>query len=207
MKILRYLALLILLSGATLVGTSFLNIASSQAAGSESGALQFVKSTAETGLKFLSSPESTQEQKRAEFKKLLNGSFDLDTIARFSLGRYWNQATDVQKKEYVALFKKMVINVYTGRFSDYKGQKFEVTTARSIGNNDTLVSSQIIPTDGGENIQVDWRVRDKGNGFKIVDVYVAGVSMGVTQRSDFSSVIQKGGGSVDVLINHLKSKV
>jgi phospholipid transport system substrate-binding protein len=101
----------------------------------------------------------------------------------------------------------MVIDVYTGRFSDYKGQKFEVTTARSIGNNDTLVSSQIIPTDGGENIQVDWRVRNKGNGFKIVDVYVAGVSMGVTQRSDFSSVIQKGGGSVDVLINHLKGKV
>ncbi len=201
MNVLRRIALLFLFAGILGFQTS-----ASYAAGSEAGALQFVKSTAEDGLKFLSNPKSTQEQKRAEFKKLLNNSFDLETIGRFSLGRYWNQATDTQKKEYLALFKKMVIDVYTGRFSDYKGQKFEVTTARAIGNADTLVSSQIIPTDGGENIQVDWRVRNKGSGFKIVDVYVAGVSMGVTQRSDFSSVIQKGGGNVDVLINHLKTK-
>jgi hypothetical protein len=68
MKILRYLALLLLLGGITLTGTSFVNTPQSYAAGTEAGALQFVKNTAETGLKFLSSPGSTQEQKRAEFK-------------------------------------------------------------------------------------------------------------------------------------------
>lgn len=172
----------------------------------EQGALNFVKATAEKGLTFLSRPNSTEAEKTAEFKKLLNNSFDMDSIARFSLGRYWNTANAAQQKEYTALFKKMVVNVYTQRFGDYKGQKFEVKSARPVGNGDVLVMSHIIPTDGSDSIQVDWRVRNKAGTYKIVDVLVAGVSMSVTQRSDFSSVIQRGGGTIDVLINHLKQK-
>lgn len=169
-------------------------------------ALAFVKSTAEAGLTFLSNPTIGEEGKKAEFKKLLNGSFDLETIGRFALGRYWTQATPAQQREYMALFKKMVIEVYSNRFGEYKGQKFEVKTSRSISDTDYMVTSFIIPNNGGENVQVDWRVRNKAGSTKIVDVYVAGVSMGVTQRSDFSSVIQRGGGNLDVLIDYLKNK-
>jgi phospholipid transport system substrate-binding protein len=173
---------------------------------SEQAALDFVKGTAEKGLTFLSNPSATQENKKQEFKKLLNNSFDMDTIGRFALGRYWNTASPAQQKEYSALFKKMVVEVYTQRFGDYKGQKFEVKSARPVGNGDALVTSFIIPTDGGDNIQVDWRVRNKNGAMKIVDVLVSGVSMSVTQRSDFSSVIQQGGGKIDVLIDYLRKK-
>ena len=48
-------------------------------------------------------------------------------------------------------------------------------------------------------------VRKKGGAYKIVDVVVEGVSMAVTQRSDFASVIQRGGGDLNVLLAHLKS--
>ena len=175
-------------------------------ANNEQLALNFVKDTAEKGLTFLSKPSSSEDEKKAEFKKLLNSSFDMEAIGRFTLGRYWNVATPAQQTEYQALFRKMVVNVYAQRFGDYKGQKFEVKSARPVGNEDVLVSSFIIPTDGSDNIQVDWRVRNRGGSFKIVDVLVAGVSMSVTQRSDFSSVIQRGGGKLDVLIDYLKQK-
>ncbi len=177
----------------------------SQSAEVAEGAFKFVQSTAERGLKFLSNPQSDTAEKRAEFRKLLDSSFDLDTIGRFALGTYWRGATPAQQKEYLALFRKMVVDVYTARFNDYKGQKFEAKSFRSISATDTLVVTYIIPADGGQNIEVGWRVRHKGGKYKIVDVLVAGVSMSVTQRSDFASVIQRGGGSVDVLINHLKS--
>ncbi len=172
----------------------------------EQAALDFVKATAERGLTFLSKPNSSEDEKKAEFRSLLNTSFDMDSIGRFSLGRYWNTATPAQQKEYMSLFRKMVVNVYAQRFGDYKGQKFEVKSARPVGETDALVTSYIVPTDGTENIQVDWRVRSKGGSMKIVDVYVAGVSMSVTQRSDFASVIQQGGGKIEVLIKYLKDK-
>lgn len=173
---------------------------------SEQEAVNFVKSTAERGLSFLSKPDSTMDEKKEEFRKLLGGSFDMDTIARFSLGRYWNTASANQQKEYTALFRKMVVNVYAQRFGEYKGQKFEVKSARPVGNGDFLVTSVIVPVDGGDNIQVDWRVRNKGGTNKIVDVLVAGVSMGVTQRADFASVIQQGGGKIDSLLKYLKER-
>lgn len=181
-------------------------IAQQAASNGEQVALDFVKATAEHGLTFLSNPNSTEEVKKAEFKKLLNNSFDMDTIGRFTLGRYWNTATPAQQSEYLSLFRKMVVNVYAQRFGDYKGQKFEVKSARPVGNGDVLVTSFIVPTDGGDNIQVDWRVRNKAGSLKVIDVLVAGVSMSVTQRSDFSSVIQRSGGKLDGLIDYLKQK-
>ncbi len=201
-KMKSFLHLAIVMVAATLAFTSTAHAIDN----SEQAALDFVKATAEKGLTFLSQPNSTQEFKKQEFKKLLNNSFDMDTIARFSLGTYWNSSTPAQKKQYSDLFRKMVVNVYTERFGDYKGQKFEVKSARPVGNADALVTSYIVPTDGGDNIQVDWRVRNKNGVMKIVDVLVSGVSMSVTQRSDFSSVIQQGGGKIDVLIDYLKKK-
>jgi phospholipid transport system substrate-binding protein len=180
--------------------------AAKPASSNEQIALDFVKDTAEKGLTFLSRPNSTEDEKKAEFKKLLNNSFDMESIGRFTLGRYWNVATPAQQTEYQALFRKMIVNVYAERFGDYKGQKFEVRSSRPVGNDDVLVSSFIVPTDGSDNVQVDWRVRNRGGALKIVDVLVAGVSMTVTQRSDFSSVIQRGGGKLDVLIDYLKQK-
>lgn len=186
-------------------GASYTEASASQAGAMEHGAFDFIKSTTDKGLKFLADPNSTQAQKTADFRKLLNASFDLDTIGRFALGRYWNAATPAQQKEYLGLFRKMVVDVYSKRFDEYKGQKVEVRSFRSIGGSDTLVSSFLVPPNGGEEVQVDWRVRNKGGSYKIVDVLVAGVSMSVTQRSDFSSVIQRGGGNVDALITELKN--
>ena len=184
---------------------SYTEATASQASPTERGAFDFVKTTTDRGLKFLSNPNATKAEKSADFRKLLDASFDLDTIGRFALGRYVNTATDAQKTEYLKLFKKMVVDVYSNRFEEYKSQKVEVRSFRSTSNADTLVSSFLVPPNGGEEVQVDWRVRYKNGSYKIVDVLVAGVSMGLTQRSDFSSVIQRGGGNVDALIAQLKS--
>lgn len=169
------------------------------------GAQAFIDSMAGRAIEFLGNSSMSQAAKKQQFEKLLRESFDMDTIGRFALGRYWKTATDAQKKEYMTLFRRMIIDVYSGRFSDYKGQKFETRGARPEGEKDTLVTSFIIPGDGPE-IQVDWRVRYKDGRYRVVDVIVEGVSMSVTQRSDFAAVIQRGGGDVGVLLTHLRGK-
>lgn len=167
------------------------------------GAEKFIGDMATRALKFLSDPSMGQDQKISSFRNLLNDSFDLETIGRFVLGRYWKTSSDKQRQEYIGLFRKMVVEVYAKRFGDYKGQKFETRGARADGDKDTLVSSHIIPGNGPE-VQVDWRVRYKNGQYKIVDVIVEGVSMSVTQRSDFAAVIQRGGGDVSVLLAYLR---
>ncbi|MCD8493970.1 MAG: ABC transporter substrate-binding protein [Alphaproteobacteria bacterium] len=167
------------------------------------GSKTFVNGMAKRAINFLADQSLPQEKKSQEFKKLLSDSFDLQTIGRFALGRYWKAATPAQQKEYQGLFEKMVVQVYSDRFKDYKGQNLVVDSAKPEGAKDVLVTSFIVP-DSGEKVQVDWRVRNKDGRYKIVDIVVEGVSMAVTQRSEFASIIQSGGGNISVLIDHLK---
>jgi phospholipid transport system substrate-binding protein len=169
------------------------------------GAKSFVQSVTDRGIGFLGSSDLSHDQRKAEFSKLLSDSFDMKTIARFSLGRYWKSASKDQQKEYLNLFEKMIIEVYSQRFSDYQGEKIEVNQVRQETERDVLVTTFIVPASGPE-IQVDWRVRYKNGDYKIVDIVVEGVSMALTQRADFASVIQRGGGQMDVLLAHLRKK-
>lgn len=172
----------------------------------QAGAEGFVASMAKRALDFLSNGQQTQAQKSESFRRLLEENYDMETIGKFTLGRYWKSATPSQQAEFQKLFRNYVVAMYSQRFSDYKGQKFEVASSRADGATDTIVISKVLPTDGGQEVQVDWRVRQVGGRYRVVDVIVAGVSMSMTQRSDFASVIQQGGGNVDALIASLKQK-
>ena len=166
-------------------------------------AQDFIQNIGAQAVSFLGNDNLSEEQKTSQFRALLNDSFDMRTIGRFAMGRHWRGASKEQRSEYLDLFNDMVIDVYAGRFSEYKGQGFEVVSSRADGKKDFLVSSYIVPGNGSK-IKLDWRLRHKEGQYKIIDIIIEGVSMSLTQRSDFSSVIQRGGGNVDVLLDHLR---
>lgn len=169
------------------------------------GAVNFVQDIAKRGIGFLENDKLSDKERESEFRNLLRNSFDMKTIARFALGRYWKTSTKEQQKEYLQLFDDMIVSVYSRRFKDYEGQSLDVKTARKDGDHDYIVSSLIVPKKG-PNVNLDWRIRNKNNKYQVVDIIVEGVSMSMTQRSDFSSVIQRGGGDIDVLLEHLRPK-
>ncbi len=170
------------------------------------GARNFVSNMGDRAIGFLSDPALTHEQRKVEFRKLLEDSFDMETIGRFALGSSWKMATPQQRTEYQKLFKQMIVNVYSRRFEEYQGQKFEARTSRPEGDKDIIVTSYIIPQRDPE-VRVDWRIRYKDGRYRVVDVIVEGVSMAITQRSDFASVIQRGGGNFQVLLDHMRKQV
>ncbi len=178
-------------------------IAVSATASQQENAKVFVSEMGDKAISFLSNSSLSQTQKEKEFQKLLKRNFDMPTIGRFALGKNWRSATAAQKKEYLNLFEDMVVRVYASRFNEYNGEGFDVASVKASGKKDMLVTSYIVPN-GGSKVQVDWRVRNKNGTNKIIDVIIEGVSMSLTQRSDFSSVIQRGGGDFEVLLAHLR---
>ncbi len=170
----------------------------------EDSAKEFISGLTEKGIGILKIGDESEDLRKKEFKELLHNNFDMKTIARFALGRYWRTITKEEQKEYLKLFENMIVEVYSRRFSDYNGQKIDIISARPEGRADAIVSSVITPENGSE-INVDWRVRKKKDGqLKVIDIVVEGVSMSLTQRSDFASVIQRGGGKIEVLLAHLR---
>lgn len=169
------------------------------------GAADFVQSLGDRAIAVLADPKVSDAQAVEVFRDLLNKNFDVGTIGRFVLGRYWNTATAEQRDEYISLFERMIVDVYAQRFNQYAGETFKVTGARPEGERDTVVTSQVLrPT--GPPVNVAWRVRNRDGGFKIIDVVVENVSMSVTQRSEFASVIEQNGGRFEALLDALRQR-
>lgn len=165
-------------------------------------AQDFIVELANEAIDFLADAEITPEQRKTKFDRFLNSKFDIDKIGRFAMGRSWRSATPAQQKAYVKLFNKRLVEVYSRRFSEYNGQTLEIVTSKHQGKQDVIVES-LIPQPNGSTVRLDWRVRYEDGRYKVIDVIVEGVSMAVTQRSDFASVIQRGGGDIEVLLAHL----
>ena len=145
------------------------------------------------------------EQRKVRFREILNRTFKLRLIARFTLGpRYWRRATKEQRTEFVRLFEDFVVMAYAARFRDFSGENFSVGNVREINSRDKLVNSKLVLKDGTV-VPVHWRVRS-GDTYKIIDVLVEGVSMAITQRDEFAAIINQRGGKVEGLLAALRKK-
>lgn len=159
-------------------------------------------------LQTLTDKQATEQIRQDKFRALLDADFDMPRIARFALGRYWNAASPAERQEFVKLFEQWVVRTYSTQFKDYSGEQVKVTGSHPESDTDTIVTSQIIRTNGAPPAKVDWRVLKEGDGsYKIVDVSVEGVSMALTERDQISSVIDRNGGSVSGLNKTLEEKL
>jgi phospholipid transport system substrate-binding protein len=174
-----------------------------RAAGDPAG---FIADLGARAIKVLTSTAS-EHDREAQFRVLFDEAFDLQEISRFVLGTYWRTASDAQRQEFTKLFETYVVHAYTVRFNAYAGQQLKVGSARPEGEGGALVQSEIaLPNSNQPPVKVDWRLSGSGNAYKITDVTVEGVSMALTERQEFASVIQRGGGQVDALLKVLRER-
>ncbi|MBM3533795.1 MAG: ABC transporter substrate-binding protein [Alphaproteobacteria bacterium] len=165
----------------------------------------FVRNLANEAIEVMGSKGTPNPERIAKFRELFKRGFDVEAIGRFVLGRYWRDATEVERQEYLRLFEDLIVHTYAGRFSEYSGETLTVLDVRPEEDRVLLVTSHVNRI-AGPPIRLDWRVVERDSGFKIVDVVVEAVSMSVTQRSEFASVIQRGGGRVSGLLAALRDK-
>jgi phospholipid transport system substrate-binding protein len=144
-------------------------------------------------------------ERLARFRQLFQADFDGPAIARFVLGRYWRSASEEERQEFLKLFEDYVVYVYGTRLSDFNGETFRVRGSRIDGDG-TIVSTDVFTAGANAPIKVDWRLISENGGFKITDVIIEGISLMVTQRSEFASVIQRHGGQVGGLLTLMREK-
>lgn len=178
-----------------------------QAATSATTAQDFIEGLAEEAVSALTAEGVTRDVRISRFSELLNTNFDVKTIGKWVLGRYWRTASDEEKEAYLKLFEEYVVITYVERFDQYSGEKLKVIKAVSEPGQDSLVMTAINRPSGGDPIRVDWRVRSKADVYKIIDVYVEGISMSQTQRKEFTSVIRSQGGTVAGLLTVLRTQI
>jgi phospholipid transport system substrate-binding protein len=171
----------------------------------EDDATAFIEELAEETFGALGDDSLSLQEREKALGRVFDRGFDVPTISRFVLGRHWRAASQAQRKEYVRVFRDFIVKTYTRRFGTFAGERLEVTGVRAEGDGESVVASAI-KRDGGPSTRVSWRVRRNSNEYKIVDVMVEGVSMLITHRDEFGSVIRHKGNGVDGLITTLREK-
>lgn len=167
-------------------------------------AVDFMRELWKRAIEVLSDKVSPAER-QARFRELFQADFDGPGIARFVLGRYWRSASDEEQQEFLKLFQEYIVLVYSARLSGFGGEVFKIRGSRP-DEDGVIVSTDIISPGGTAPLKVDWRLVTDSGRYKISDVVVEGVSMLVTQRSEFASVIQRHGGGVRGLLTLMREK-
>lgn len=167
----------------------------------------FVSELAQQALDDLASTTLSEAERVERFRALFADSFDVPLIARFVLGRYWRQASEAERAEYVRLFDELVVQTYVRRFNEFNTARIRVlNTSKPNEDNDVIVAIEGALANKPP-VRLDVRVRRTGNDYRIIDVAIEGVSMAITQRDEFASVIQRGGGRVEALLASLRDKI
>lgn len=165
---------------------------------------KFVDALAGEAFATLRDETISETQRFNEFRTLLSKGVDLKRVGRFVLGVHWRRANPAQRAEYEDLFGDYVIASYAGRLKEYSDSTVRVKGSVSSDRGEHLVTTMISQPSAVEPIRVDWRVRESGDQLQIIDIIIEGISMAISQRSEFASVIQSNGGDMSTLLARLR---
>jgi len=173
----------------------------------ETPAGKFIQDLGNQAITIIANTNLTQQQRSSKYRTLLQEAFDLKTIGHFVIGRTWDTISSDQQQEYMRLFEGLVLKTYGDRLSFYSGESFRVKNARQENDRDTVVNSEVLHPGGAAPTSIDWRVRQTDGKPLIVDVVIEGVSQTVTQRQEYSSIIQRDGGKIDGLLTLMRQRL
>jgi phospholipid transport system substrate-binding protein len=156
--------------------------------------------------------ESLSEADREQrFRELFSEVIDVPAIGRFVLGIHWRRATADQRADFLAVFEDMAVQRFlpmiTRQSAEYAGKSFNIVDVRRHETNEdrVFVTSSLFREEGPP-IRMIWHLREHDGQFKVLDINIEGLSMALTLRREYSSVVRRSGG-VDGLVKLLREKV
>ena len=170
---------------------------------SEVGARAVIAVTINEVLAVLRDKSVPTEDRIRSIEEIVYGRFDLCVMSRLVLARNWKRFSEEQKAEYVKEFKRYLTNSYGSRIERYDQQEVEIIGEREEPRGDVVVQTKIM---GGEfeGAVVEYRLRNRAEGWRVIDVVIEGISMVSNYRDQFKSIVSSGG--PELLLEKLRQK-
>ncbi|MDJ0948177.1 MAG: ABC transporter substrate-binding protein [Alphaproteobacteria bacterium] len=174
-------------------------------------AMRFVRTGLDEVISILSE-ESVPEAERVErLHALLLRTFDIPTVGKFALGVHRRGIDQAKLTIYLQAFEDHVVEAYIKRLVRLVEPELarsakdfiHVIGTQPAGKTDIFVRMSFDRT-GKDPVEVFWRVRERRGRLQIIDVNFLGISLAMTYRQEFASVISRRGNGVDGLISALK---
>jgi len=153
----------------------------------------------------------SQAQREQRFRELLNEAVDIRTISRFILGRYWRTASAEDRAGFAEVFEELamrrILPMFKRRSEQKRDKSFDVVDIRRPKErpDHVFVYTKVVRSNGA-TASLMWRLIEKEQRFKIIDITIEGVSLALTLRHEYGSAVQRLG-SVGALVKQLRKKL
>ncbi|MEE8371649.1 MAG: ABC transporter substrate-binding protein [Sphingomonadales bacterium] len=144
-------------------------------------------------------------ERRSHLEPFVTEKFDSTFMTRVASGSYWREFSDDQKLELTGAFREMTLANYASRFHGYSGQKFETLSEKEVRGGRLFVRTRLLKSDG-DVVRIDYLMREKEDGWKIIDIFLDGkFSELALRRSEFSPIVRDKG--YEGLLGVIKTRV
>ncbi|MDF2445045.1 MAG: transporter substrate-binding protein [Moraxellaceae bacterium] len=126
---------------------------------------------------------------------------DVEGIARRVMGQYYRQANPQQQTEFVRVFKQSLIRTYAKGLTSYEGQKIVFKPYKPGSDpKKAQVDVDVFGTTG-QVYPVTFQMQlDKAGKWKVQNLILNGINLGLTFRNQFGSAVEANRGSIDKAI-------
>ena len=138
-----------------------------------------------------------------DFEGLFARYADVDIMAQYALGNDGRTASAAQKRAFTDAFKTYIARKYSKRFRDFIGGRVEVVSARPIRSGYEIKTTVYLR--GQSPYEVAFHVSDRSGRDKFFNIYIEGVNLLLTERTEIGAMLDQRGGNLNEVISDLKS--
>jgi phospholipid transport system substrate-binding protein len=151
------------------------------------------------GLLNIMRARGTHASRAQSIGPVVDRTFDLPLMTRLAVGPSWTTIPAPQQAALVRAFRALTVSQYAKNFDAFGGERFVFGGIEARGA-DKLVKTTL--QSGSTRESLNYRLRNSGGQWKIVDVYYRNaISQLATRRADFARVLKTGG--APALVAHL----
>ncbi|MGH7165837.1 MAG: MlaC/ttg2D family ABC transporter substrate-binding protein, partial [Nitrospiraceae bacterium] len=141
------------------------------------------------------------EERRRKLEQAVGNRFSYEEMAKRSLGAPWKELNEVERKEFVELFQRLLSKSYAGKIEGYSGEQIQYLNER-LAEGYAEVRTRIVS--GKTEIPLDYRLLQIAGDWRVYDVVVDGVSLVNNYRGQFTKIIRES--SYKGLVEQLRKK-
>ena len=137
---------------------------------------------------------------KAIVRQNLDPYVDSQAFTRIVMGTYaTNQySTAAQRAQFEKNFRETLIENYGTAFAKFSNQTYSMRPYKATGSANPVVTIDFL--NNGEKIPVSFQLTDKGSQWKIRNINVSGIDLGLQFRNQFAATVKRNGGDLDKAI-------
>ncbi|WOE31142.1 MULTISPECIES: ABC transporter substrate-binding protein [unclassified Acinetobacter] len=148
--------------------------------------------------------KSNPAEARSIVRTNLDPYIDAQAFTRIVMGTYANnQYSDAaQRAQFEKNLRENLIQNYASAFAKFTNQTYTMRPYKDTGSKNPVVSLDFM--NDGEKIPVAFQLVDKGNQWKVRNINVSGIDLGLQFRNQFAANVKRNGGNIDKAIATFK---